>query len=440
MRIHIGKRIWKTAGAVLVCFFVSLLRSRQSLPFFSTITAILCIQPYIGNIGKVAGNQLLGTFVGTVYGVIVLWVFQYVFPEAGTLAVILVTSLCIVPVIETAVLMKKAEISNFVCVVFLGMAVYLFEEGDPFFYVLERVLDTIIGIVVAFLINSLDIPRKRRRDLLFISAIDNGMLSDNHQLSPYSKTELNRMIDDGANFSISTEQTPASLIEFFEGVHFNLPVIAMNGAALYDISSNRYIHKVPLDREVMAVLKGIVDAADMGCFYNCLIQDTLLIYFEDFKNIPMQETFRKLRKNPYRNYVYGRLPEHVKILYLYLMEEAPKIAELVIKIKESAVGEKVRLVTGDLKQYSGYRYLKIYDREATRENMAACLRQIVGVETSVTFGGEEGNYDFVIRNNPEDRMVRIMKSLYRPYLWQKSYDRKMQKIKDRLNKDGDQVK
>ncbi len=432
MRIHIGKRIWKTALAVLVCFFIYMIRSEQTFPFFSTITAILCMQPYVGNIWKVAGNQLLGTLVGAAYGLVVLCLFQYVFPDAGTLVIIVTISLCIVPVIETAVLIGKAEMSHFMCVVFLCIAVYLFQKGDPFLYVLSRVLDTIIGIVVALAINSVSLPRKRRKELLFVSAFDDTLMTEEQRLSAFSKVELNRMIADGANFTVSSEHTPASLMDFFKGIDFNLPIIAMNGAVLYDIAGNKYIHKVPLKRESVAEIDGILAAEDAGCFYNSLIQDTLLIYFEDFKNMAMQEMFRDLRRNPYRNYVCGILPDNIKILYLYIIDDTAKIKRIIKQIQESAVGERVRLVTGTEEKYPGYSYLKIYDCEATRHNMIAYLKQIIGAASSITFGNEEGKYDFVIADGNEDRVVRIMKALYRPYIWQKSDEKKIKRIKEKL--------
>jgi hydroxymethylpyrimidine pyrophosphatase-like HAD family hydrolase len=304
------------------------------------------------------------------------------------------------------------------------MALYLFEDGDPFFYVLDRVLDTIIGIVVALAVNTFSLPRRRRKELLFVSAFDDTLMTENNRLSAYSTVELNRMIADGANFTVSTEQTPASLMEFFAGLQFNLPVIAMNGAVLYDISRNKYLHKIPIGRDIIAEIQTILAKEDAGCFYNTLIQDTLLIYFEDFKNMAMQEMFRDLRKSPYRNYVCGHLPDNIKILYLYIIDDSAKIARLVEAIHQSPVDARVRLVTGREKKYSGQSYLKIYDREATRQNMIAYLQKILDARAAITFGNEEGKYDFVIDDGNEDRVVRIMKTLYRPFIWHNKDERK----------------
>ncbi len=432
-KFHVGKRIWKTAAAVLVCFFIHMLRSGQTFPFFSTITAILCMQPYIGNVGKIAADQLIGTMIGVIYGVIFLGLFQYAFPGAGIEPVMIVISLFIVPVIKTSVLIGKAEMAHFVCVVFLCMAMYLFQDGDPLTYVLDRILDSVIGIIVALAINSLTVPRRRRKELLFVSALDDMLTDEHNRISSYSTIELNRMIADGANFTVCTEQTPAALRDVFADMHLNLPVIALNGAVLYDIAHNKYIHKLPMKAESVAALGRILAGTQAGCFYNTLIQDTMIIYFEDFKNMAMQEIYRDLRTNPYRNFVCAKLPDNMNVLSLYVIDVTPAIIDIVKVIRESPIGASIRLVTSIDEQHPGYSFINIYDQAATRQNMITYLRQLIDAKASVTFGSKEGKYDFMIAEGQDDKAVKIMKSLYRPVIWQKSFEEQIDKIKEKIS-------
>ena len=77
---------------------------------------------------------------------------------------------------------------------------------------------------------------------------------------PYNKVELNRLIAQGVRFTISTIRTPASMLDLFSGVHLQLPVIAMDGAVLYDIRENRYLDAFPLERETADKIENIVEA------------------------------------------------------------------------------------------------------------------------------------------------------------------------------------
>ena len=59
----IGMRIIKSAVAVFICFLIYLIRG-EGLPFYSTIAAIMCMQPGISNTRTASRNRIIGTFVG----------------------------------------------------------------------------------------------------------------------------------------------------------------------------------------------------------------------------------------------------------------------------------------------------------------------------------------------------------------------------------------
>ena len=45
----IGMRMIKTSIAVAICLLIYLLRGKQGVPVFSTIAAMICMQPYVEN-------------------------------------------------------------------------------------------------------------------------------------------------------------------------------------------------------------------------------------------------------------------------------------------------------------------------------------------------------------------------------------------------------
>lgn len=73
-----GARMVKSAFAVLICFCIDYFRE-GSLPFYSAIAAVLCMQPEVSHSVKVAVNRTEGTLIGGTFGMGVLWLFhQYV--------------------------------------------------------------------------------------------------------------------------------------------------------------------------------------------------------------------------------------------------------------------------------------------------------------------------------------------------------------------------
>jgi uncharacterized membrane protein YgaE (UPF0421/DUF939 family) len=152
-RIHIGLRMIKTVIAVFLCSLVGWLRGQPT--FFSMIAAVICMQSTTGKTVEISFNQLLGTVVGGVFGVGTLYIADLTSLQEAMPVYYLVVSLLLIPIIITTLVIKKPSISAFACVVFLSIAVYQLGTASPWIYALQRVLDILMGVVAAFVINLL---------------------------------------------------------------------------------------------------------------------------------------------------------------------------------------------------------------------------------------------------------------------------------------------
>ncbi len=148
---HIGMRIVKTVLAVFVCSILGWLRGETA--FFSMIAAVLCMQKSAEKTLTTSFNRVIGTAVGGAYGVIVLFLETQFRLQRMLPLFYLIVSLMLIPVILTATGIKKPSVAAFACVVFLSTTVYHVGDADPYTYALNRMLDTVIGIVVALIVN-----------------------------------------------------------------------------------------------------------------------------------------------------------------------------------------------------------------------------------------------------------------------------------------------
>lgn len=151
---HVGMRIVKTAIAVFVCGLIGWLRDRDGLNFFSMIAAIICIQKSTEATIKNSFNRVIGTAIGGAYGVAVLFGetqmhLQRIFMPLYVLEI----AALIIPIIITTLAIHKPSVTGFTCIVFLSVAVYHIGDASPYTYAMNRLLDTIIGIIVALVIN-----------------------------------------------------------------------------------------------------------------------------------------------------------------------------------------------------------------------------------------------------------------------------------------------
>ena len=61
----IGMRMIKTAAAVLICLLVSMAVDREDMRIYSSIAALLCVQPYAEDTKRMAIQRIVGTAIGS---------------------------------------------------------------------------------------------------------------------------------------------------------------------------------------------------------------------------------------------------------------------------------------------------------------------------------------------------------------------------------------
>ncbi|MDY3920355.1 MAG: HAD hydrolase family protein [Candidatus Limivivens sp.] len=418
----VGMRIIKSAIGVWLCYVVYILRGKQGIVFYSQLAILWCMQPYISNSLKMAAQRTTGTLIGAAYGLLVillrLWWLPQVF--AQDICYYLLVSLMVIPVLYTTVLLHRKNASYFSTVVFLSIVVAHMGDENPVLFTINRVLDTMIGIGLGVLVNMFRIPRKKREDILFVSGVDDTLLNEKESLSPYSKIELNRMLQEGAKFTVSTMRTPASVIDVLGEIQWTLPLIVMDGAALYDMKERRYLATVKLDTARVKELLHFFDEQGMNCFVNVVVDGLLVISYQELKNEAEQKLYQELRKSPYRNFVKANLMNQGEVLYLMTIGKTEEMEQIFGRLHEMKCFPELKVCFYASTNYPGYSYLKIYDKEATREKMMEVLKEQTGLERTMTFGSLEGRYDVVVHRSDSNKVVKILERMYEPYFWEKA--------------------
>ena len=328
-----GQRIIRSVIAVWVCMLIYALRGLRGEPFYSIIAAVQCIQPYSSNMLTEGRDRIIGTLIGAFWGAFIL--FMDLLPMGGTWQTYAMQFILLGVftglVIYSTVLFKIPQFALFSAVVFLGIAMFHMEDVNPYIHVINRSLDTIIGVGVAIVVNSVHLPRVKDRTTLFVSGIDYVLFREDRQMSPYTKVELNRCIADGMRFTVSTRQTPATVRETLSEINLRLPIVAMDGAVLYNLETMQYLRTVKMNPDLVRKITDFFHEEGMPFFLNTVQDNLLVIYFRDYKDLILEEVkdahherieqegedfvlnksaylalarlYRKKRTSPYRNYV-----------------------------------------------------------------------------------------------------------------------------------------
>ncbi len=83
--------------------------------------------------------------------------------------------------------------------------------------------------------------------------------------------------------------------------------------------------------------------------------------------------------------------------------------------------KRLKVLKYDSTDYPGCAYIKIYNHNATKENMIDYLKERLQAGRVVTFGSIAGKYTYTIAPGSEERVVKIMKKLYEPVKHPKKY-------------------
>lgn len=413
-----GQRIVRTVIAVFLCMLVYEARGRRGMPIFALIAAVMCIQPYTKNMKAIAQRRVIGTLIGAGWGVLTLLLEQNIrgIPDPDDLLHYAIAAIGAGIVIYFTVWLHLAEMAQFAGIVFLIVVITQTGSSNVFLYAYHRIVDTLIGIAVGEVMNRIHLPRMRNTDTLFASGITNTIFEEGHKLSGYSLIELNRLIEDGCKFTVETIEAPASIRELLRDVDFQLPIIAMDGAILYDIKERKFLETVLMEPGTVAEICRLLEDEEIEFFMQTREQEVLIIRHGELKNEAIREVYTRKRVSPYRNFV-PRLNDADyldKTIYFFILEKKEKFERAVTEIRNAPWADTVRISIDERSIPEGYMCVRIFPAEATKERMLARLQEMVGAKQTITFGSVPGKYDVVVRNADKDLMVKELKSRYEP--------------------------
>ena len=152
-RYYIGMRTVKTTLAVCVCLLLYQVWGREG-SFLAATSAIICMQDSMEKSVTSGVSRFLGTVIGAICAMLILYLERFLagFNLANYYLMLLVMALGIMFIITLCNFSKQKDAIVISCVVYL---VIVLGDGAlaPFLYSANRLLDTVVGIIIAIIIN-----------------------------------------------------------------------------------------------------------------------------------------------------------------------------------------------------------------------------------------------------------------------------------------------
>ena len=345
----------------------------ETMPAEAAITAIICMQPYVHSSTENALNRLAGTIVGAVWGFLFL-LLMALFPSLGRNRVVLYLLMGLGTLISlhSTVLIRRPDTAGLAAIVFICADI-----EDPLDQAFHRILGVLVGTVVAVVINGIHLPRvKSPNKVFFLPTM--CLTTDQFSLfSPPVLFRLERLYQDGANICLMSKHAPSFHASQLANVKFTVPMIVMDGAAIFDANENAYISTTNINPASCRWLIKRLD--DLSFFIYTVHKDRNCIYHHGQLTDMERTVYQHLKRSPYRYYLDDDHYAVSDVVYIKIVttgDEAERIQnELEPILEKMKLRSVIRPQAGLEEGCSLYFYAIHEDMEHAQTHLMHLLQQ-----------------------------------------------------------------
>ena len=323
MSRKVGMRIVKSCIAAYLCFVVYMLRGQKGIPFYSVIASIFCMQPLLSRSLKVAGERMKGTIIGVAVGIFTLCLERQFHLDEHLWIHYLLLAVMYLPVLYLTVITHNPASSFIACVAYSSVTVSHGFDVSPFSWGINRLIDTMIGILVAYVVNCIHMPARGKRDHLYAVAVDALPEGEDGVLDNYTKVRLNQLVERGAHIFLYARGSAAEAERKLAGYTHRFPVYILNGAALYDPKKGTFTAVESFSEKAVGKLGNLLEKNGFSVFTYCVSHGNLQVFFDKLEDEAMEKWHDSRSTLPRENYVCAYRPADcsVQCLRVFVKEE-----------------------------------------------------------------------------------------------------------------------
>ncbi|MGX8692155.1 MAG: FUSC family protein [Clostridia bacterium] len=374
----IGQRIIKTTVAVFLCLLFYYFRGYrgQEMPTEAALTAIVCMQPYVRDTRTYAFNRFAGSLNGAVWGLLFL-LLVLVFPALAKNMLVLyaVMALGVMATLYTAVVVRKPDTASLAAIVFLCIVISYPDISDPLRQAAHRMLGILVGTAAAVAVNVFRLPRGKNRDSVFFVRMKDLAPDRFSQISSAAQFRLNYLCQDGARICLMSEHAPAFLALQMSDAMLNMPLIVMDGAAIYDAKENQYLSVQTLGERPALRMREHLDHLGVSYFLYVVRNNKTCVFHRGAMSEAEEQLYQRMRRSPYRSYLDGENYELGEIVYFKILTDEAQAQTLLRGMQSVLHSNHLRAVirreAGAAEQYAMY----VYSARATMRQAESRLMQ-----------------------------------------------------------------
>jgi len=365
---YIGQRVVKTSVAVFLCLVFYHLRGYRegTIPAEAAISAIICMQPYVHDTRDYAVNRIAGTLLGAFWGFLFLLIVP-MFPIRG-IPLYALMGLGTLISLYSAVAINKPDTSSLAAIVFICVVIVYPEVEFPLDHAFHRVLDVLVGTLIAIGVNVFRLPRVKLRDRLFFIHTKDLYRDQLSQISSSVLFRLSYLNRDGAKICMISEHAPAFFLSQLCQIRLNAPMIVMDGAGIYDANENIFLSTGCIPSASSEWLMEELSSRGISYFIYTVNKNRNFIYHHGTMSPEEQKVMQRMRSSPYRHYLNDDSFDQKDIVYMKIIAREDRAERIWRAMRDLMSPNGLRVVLRPQPGLDGCSSLYFYASDATVAN------------------------------------------------------------------------
>ena len=221
---------------------------------------------------------------------------------------------------------------------------------------------------------------------LFVTDLDGTLINSKREVPKKSLEILNKLIENGINFTVATARTPATAVEILQNLNLKLPVALMNGVLIYDTKELKYIDIKAIEKETVNKVLDIFKVYNKNPLVYGVKDNHLWVYHKDFENVYEYNFYKERVDKNLKTFVnvenYNGSLSDSNVINFVAFDNYEKI---------KAIAEEVKCIEGITVNYykdvyEDCYFLEAYSSEASKANGIKYLSKYIEYSKVICFG------------------------------------------------------
>ena len=221
---------------------------------------------------------------------------------------------------------------------------------------------------------------------LFVTDLDGTLINSKREVTEKSLIILNKLIDDGMNFTVATARTPATAVEILKDLNLKLPVALMNGVLIYDTKTLKYIDTKEMDKEATDKVLNIFEKYNKNPLVYGVKDNHLWVYHKEFEHAYEYNFYKERADKELKTFVeikdYKNAIVDNNIINFVAFDTYEKI---------KSIAEEIKFIEGITVNYyedvyEDCYFLEAYSNKASKANGIKYLSKYIDYSKVICFG------------------------------------------------------